>query len=213
MDSEDSSPDDLCRCGHGRRQHPALAQGRCTGEVLTPAGDDRNNCPCKAFWPARLVDLRSAPADAKPAGQSGCATPFTCYVGGACGRPEDCAYGCREAADELSDEHREPECGCGNEECEICTPIRHLIGEPEAPDDGLVSIPHPYGGAPTVVSVATASSFRRPPYAVAYALASGELYEVALPGDAVATVEGGVLKISHPQGVAHIIQVKPMGEQ
>jgi len=25
----------------------------------------------------------------------------------------------------------------------------------------------------------------------------------------VATVEHGVLKISHPQGVAHIIQVKP----
>jgi hypothetical protein len=51
---------------------------------------------------------------------------------------------------------------------------------------------------------------RRPPYAVAYALASGELYEVALPGDAVATVEHGVLKISHPEGVSALVQVRPM---
>lgn len=203
MGSESSSQDDLCRCGHGRRQHPALAQVLCTGEVLTPAGDDRNNCPCKTFWPARLVDLRSAPADTETAGQSGCATPFTCYVGGACRRPEDCAYGCREAADELSDEHREPH---------VCKPGATLYYCPTAGDvesdchggfDVCCSTPEKH------IQVDPTPS-RRPPYAVAYALASGELYEVALPGDAVATVEDGVLKISHPQGVAHIIQIRPM---
>src|SRR5690349_18192734 len=54
---------------------------------------------------------------------------------------------------------------------------------------------------------------RRPPYAIAYALASGELYEVALPGDAVATVEDGVLKVSHPEGVDRMVQVKPYAKE
>lgn len=50
----------------------------------------------------------------------------------------------------------------------------------------------------------------RPPYAVAYQAGDGQLYEVALAGDAVATVEHGVLKVSHPSGVASIIQIRPM---
>lgn len=54
---------------------------------------------------------------------------------------------------------------------------------------------------------------RRPPYAVAYEIGDGRLYEVALPGDAVATVEDGVLKVSHAAGVAHIVQVKSMGTE
>lgn len=53
---------------------------------------------------------------------------------------------------------------------------------------------------------------RRPPYAVAYEIGDGRLYEVALSGDAVATVEDGVFKISHATGVAHIVQVKPIKE-
>lgn len=104
---------------------------------------------------------------------------------------DDCLNGCRRAADELSDEHRESEASktwpCGDCGANV---LFELDDCPECERRRLAS--------------------RRPPYAVAYALASGELYEVALPGDAVATVEGGVLKISHPQGVAHIIQVKPM---
>ena len=146
-----------------------------------------------------------------------------------------------------------PECACGLEECEICTPIRHLM-QPEAPElkpcdicgdrrktnemrNGftfcepcIYSEGQPYCGScgstetPFALakgeprdelrclecSLKEAQPPRRPPYAVAYALASGELYEVALSGDAVATVEHGVLKVSHPQGVAHIVQVKPL---
>lgn len=51
---------------------------------------------------------------------------------------------------------------------------------------------------------------RRPPYAVAYEIGDGRQYEVALPGDAIATVEDGALKISHPEGVKALIQVRPM---
>jgi hypothetical protein len=50
---------------------------------------------------------------------------------------------------------------------------------------------------------------RRPPYAVAYEIGDGRLYEVALSGDAVATVEDGAVKISHLEGVKGIVQVKP----
>jgi hypothetical protein len=56
--SASSSPDESCACGHARRLHPTLAQGRCVGEVITPAGDDRENCRCGAFIPAKRQDMQ-----------------------------------------------------------------------------------------------------------------------------------------------------------
>lgn len=116
-------------------------------------------------------------------------------------------------------------CGSMHDRCSACgVTTEPCPNEPEAPEcdhpsgcqfkdsgcvktcafgdqlKGIAMMPRPKAAPP-----------RRPPYAVAYALASGELYEVALPGDAVATVEDGVLKISHAAGVAYIVQVKPMG--
>jgi hypothetical protein len=51
----------------------------------------------------------------------------------------------------------------------------------------------------------------RPPYAVAYAVQGGALYEVALPGDATAAAEGGRLVITHSgMPVTGIVRVAPM---
>lgn len=79
-----SSPDEACTCGHPRERHPALTRGYCTGEVITPEGDDRSNCPCRAF----VLAGPDAP----------CAQPADCrYL-----FMIDCEYGCRAAADELT---------------------------------------------------------------------------------------------------------------
>jgi len=52
---------------------------------------------------------------------------------------------------------------------------------------------------------------RRPPYAVAYAVQDGHVYEIALPGDATVIAEDGLLKISHALGpVLAITHVSPM---
>lgn len=117
-------------------------------------------------------------------------------------------------------------------DCRACGDHETRLPEPEAPEEG----PHVCKPGATLYYCPTADEIesdchggfdaccsapekhvqvhpappRRPAYATAYALASGELYEVALSGDAVATVEDGVLKVSHPAGVARIVQVKPI---
>jgi hypothetical protein len=50
----------------------------------------------------------------------------------------------------------------------------------------------------------------RPPYTVAYATGSGDLIELALPGEVTVGVHEGALIICHPSGVLGIQQVKPM---
>lgn len=50
----------------------------------------------------------------------------------------------------------------------------------------------------------------RPSYAVAYATGSGELVEIALPGEATCAVVNGALVICHPSTVLGIQQIKPM---
>lgn len=175
-----SSPSEKCTCG-------------CTliAHILQPQG-------CLVHGVHAFV-----PADAETADPE--APPKDCPEGGKC-RSFQCASGCRRAADELSDEHREPEApeckypgGCPLES-DVCPPGKSCAFDSQL--GGIAMMPRP-----------KAASLRRPPYAVAYEIGDGRMYEVALPGDAVATAEEGVLKISHPQGVAHIIQVKPMGEQ
>lgn len=51
---------------------------------------------------------------------------------------------------------------------------------------------------------------RRPPYAVAYTLADGERYEVALPGDATIRAVEGALLITHASAVLALTQARPM---
>ena len=220
--SEGSSPDDPCRnCGHGRRQHPALTQGRCTGEVLTPAGDDRNNCPCKIFWPAHIpmagpIDLRATPPEPKGSTQS----------------PQDFCGQCRH--------HRRYH---NTEYCEVCPAFtdsyRHTFveaepepaGEPEAPHEhdwvgGVEGYPGRWVGRRMCQSCGAEEAAPepeapeepawcshkpgcphwgpspeapppRPPYAGAYELEDGTAFEVALPGDATVRLDGGALVITH----------------
>lgn len=196
-----SSPDEECgTCAHPRYMHSM--PNFCAGDVLTPQGDDRDNCPCHAF----------VPADAETAGEPEAyehdwSEWGAVYHGGAkqwrkcfaCGETES-----RTAM--VSSEQYEPEApeckypgGCPLTS-EQCPPGNGCAFDAQL--KGIAMMPRPEAQPP-----------RRPPYAVAYALASGELYEIALPGDAVATVEHGVLKVSHPAGVDRMVQVKPMGEQ
>lgn len=160
-DSASSSPGECRACGHSKDAHlmrETYGQRGCQWQMLDYEIEDRVICPCEGF----------IPADAETAGEPkridlDCIRPTGCRDKLSPG----CAYGCAEAADEVTRQGQEMEA------------------------------PPP----------------RRPPYVVAYTIASGEMYEVALPGDAVATVEHGVLKISHPAGVACILQVRPTGEQ
>jgi hypothetical protein len=51
---------------------------------------------------------------------------------------------------------------------------------------------------------------RRPPYAVAYAVAGGAQYEIALPGDATVRFADGALIITHASAVLALTQARPM---
>lgn len=201
--SASSSPDDLCRCGHARHTHTTSGYPACA------------KCPSDALWTwAHLFS--SADAETVKRHDPLCAgLPESEHL--YCNCPTETAEG--------------PECPCGTggvgdyEGPKRDCPIH---GKPEAlesddswhdasPCDGCTHfvLDHNDGACKALGClcghpVPRAALPRRPPYAVAYALASGELYEVALSGDAVATVEDGVLKVSHPQGVASIVQVKPL---
>jgi hypothetical protein len=52
---------------------------------------------------------------------------------------------------------------------------------------------------------------RRPPYAVAYSVDGGHLYEVMVPGDATCVAEDGVIKIQHHGHVVlGLLRVQPV---
>lgn len=134
----------------------------------------------------------------------------------------------------------EPECACGAEECEICTPMRHLAAEPEAPEcahigsrttasgDGPQGPWHDFKCDECGASwrrrwnsetrdwdgepeaTPEAEPPRRPPYAVAYATEDGTQYEVALPGDATIRAVDGALIITHASAVQALTMARPM---
>lgn len=138
MPSENSSPDEvLCRnCGHRRDWHSR--PGFCAGDVLTPQGDDRNNCPCKIFWPAHLptagpIDLRSAPAET-----AGCKHPNRIQITGdklrRHGRLGFVCHDCGEAWTETAGEPEAPKCvNCDAPPAEGYSYCDNCMTEPEAP--------------------------------------------------------------------------------
>jgi len=192
-DSASSSPDELCRiCGHAGRQHsPPIPEGETPkGYCVECAGDEVGY---HDFVPM------NAEAAEPEAHEHEWSEWGAVYHGGHF-QWRACACGVTEATEEG---HECPECTPEPPARECEHPFVEKWGFRRQCFDCREWLDPKKPVAPP----------RRPPYAVAYALASGELYEVALPGDAVATVEHGVLKISHPEGVDRIVQVKPMEMQ
>jgi len=99
-----------------------------------------------------------------------------------------------------------------------CTPNADDIAlppEPEAPEEPVDPLPDlegmkPIGWTAEWTDGVQPLPCRRPPYAVAYELASGEQYEVALPGDATVCAQQGALVITHGSAVQALIQIRPM---
>jgi len=117
----------------------------------------------------------------------------------------------------------EPRCTCGDTACEseLCDcdsapcSVDHAR---EAPEDfgecpGFPECPG-QGNCPACSAPEEEpppQPERRPPYAVAYSVQGGHLYEVALPGDATVKAVDGALVIQHHLGpVAGIVQVLPV---
>lgn len=195
----------LCRCGHARFLHGEKGCSPCEIE-------DRGNSACRGF------------ADPAPAGKA----EWSCIREGGCRRllTRDCEFGCREAAGEVTrlGQEMEPETA-GEPECDCnavnSAPLGHRLDcashrkrpEPEAPVCGWNPVQAttdcdfdrncPVHGAPP----------RRPPYAVAYAVAGGHEYEIALPGDASVRAIDGALIITHPSAVLALSNVRPMEGQ
>lgn len=190
----------LCRCGHARFLHGEKGCSPCEIE-------DRGNSACRGF------------ADPVPAGKA----EWSCIREGGCRHllTRDCEFGCRGAADEVTRLGQEIESECAHlawecyglsRKCADCGQRLPDLG-PEAPECGWNPVQAttdcdfdrncPVHGAPP----------RRPPYAVAYAVAGGHEYEIALPGDASVIAEDGVLKISHPSAVLALTQVQPFATE
>jgi hypothetical protein len=107
--------------------------------------------------------------------------------GGCCSGPGYCAHACG-----MPPEPEAPE-GAGCVSCGMgiprgCTYCEDCVPRPEPP--------------------------RRPPYAVAYEIEGGGLFEIALPGDATVRMDDGVLIVMHTQGaVKALVQARPMEGQ
>jgi hypothetical protein len=216
MPSESSSRLDLdpvCRCGHALHSHEiGLADPNCRA---CPGDEERS-------W-------RHAFTPAEP--EIG-----TCVRPDGCKRPlaNDCEYGCRDAADELTRLRQKTEASdcwaCKHPEHRAFNCSEQLDGddcycganapEPEAPECRDAEGCHRVQPCDPGCAAASrqlheqlaraADPPRRPPYAVAYALEGGAQYEIALPGDATVTAVDGVLTISHPSAVLALTQTRPM---
>lgn len=183
MACDNSSTDDLCRCGPGEVCGHCFEGAFAAGRVvilpeeppLTPeeeeqAPEDEPRCTCgETACESELCDCDSEP----------------CPVDHAREAPEGPEY---------------EKCVCG-----------HIVPEHE-PHGGLCfdcECPA-YRTEPDFELPPQPD--RRPPYAVAYSV-QGHLYEVAVSGDARVRAVDGVLVISHPLGpVAGIAEVGPFGE-
>lgn len=175
-----------CTCGHLRRSH-VEDKHRC---IVTRNG----TCGCQVFvcdhsacgWKPRR-DFVSPEPPLTPEEEE--AFLIRCDHCGAVGHSfEDCPEGEVPGWAACS-----PELLASGVDCDTA---------PRCPGSGDVSHYHPEPPPP--------QPERRPPYAVAYSV-GGHLYEVALPGDAMAQAVDGALIIKHALGpVAGIVQVLPI---
>lgn len=198
-----------CRCGHSLRMHMDKLVRQSTKCYASTEG---GYCTCEKFEAAE--ESTEPPFEAEESKCSpACAEGHT-YSGSCIWRaygplpqatplPED--DGTEEPFDYVLKEGCAREGGCtrGSKECFggcAWAAESFVAGARERDPEELEALR------------AEAWTGRRPPYGVAYRAGDRD-YEVLLPGDAIATVEDGVLKIQHAKFlIAGLIQVRPWGE-
>lgn len=188
---EAPSPGDRCTCKHKRKKHfeggclKCYKAHRDTYEHVFEL-DTGQGWPCGdcgATVPGDLDWCPSCPAKVPPVGEDLSALCVRCFH--TLGRHVDAGP-------------------MGPAHCGACLPggDRDVHLHEFILDRGPVP-PRPSAGE-------TFRMLRRSPYAVAYAIEGGHLYEIALPGDASVIAEDGILKISHPGAVLALVQARPM---
>lgn len=190
------SSNDRCACGHKRKKHHGiLGCHRCYAKGL----------------PNRFHAFELAPLEC----EGGCIVltepPAGCSDSCQCGG-EWWAHGCKHSLPPQAAPEEGPPCseveGCDGLTCgRAVDPIEEELAQQEAAFEAAeqaarAALNDEWAPLPRVP--------RRPPYAVAYAIQDGHVYEIALPGDATVIAEDGVLKISHPGAVLALVQARPM---
>lgn len=231
MPSENSLRDELnpmCRCGH-----PLTNHGRNPERALCIG--NRNLCRCAAFIPA---DAETAGEPDRKAEYERRLAEM-CFGTTDEDEEEPEAPECLHESWEVTGEHRSPEGWVKSRVCASCREgLDNIIeakphwdiqsAEPEAPEHAckpgatLYYCPTAgelesdcHGGFDACCSnpeqhVQVSPAPPRPPFLVAYATGSGDVIELALPGEATAAVVNGALVICHPSNVLGIQRVKPL---
>lgn len=225
-DFDGSSPDDPCgACGHPLRAHPwDKVRGNTNPERDKLVRRFRMQClECARLEEPSVSWIHDfVPADPEAAPDEQVHKWTRCD---GCGHPQH-SMRCSEehpAAGDMAGR----KCGCLqvtsrqdianacrlNGGCAEHSADAETVGEPEAPvcthdhwDEGFMrcqdcGFEPESPGSPAPL---------RPPILVAYATGSGDLNELALPGDVTAAVVDGTLVISHASGVLGIVHVKPL---
>ena len=186
----------LCRCGHPEERHTTSLPEEGREKYCTECDGDAER---HSFEPE---DPPLTPEEEEEA--------WACVNAGGCSNilSNQCAHGCRDAADELSREAQElpPPAGPEYMPCLTCGHI-----EPEHDLQALRCIVAGCKCKRYSVEPSPPQPERRPPLAYAYSV-QGHLYEVALSGDATVVAQDGALIITHSLGpVAGIVQARPLG--
>src|SRR5438067_6141736 len=102
-------------------------------------------CPCR-----KVLIATMSTDGTEPKGSASSSQDEPCYCGCTPGAHMGCPQGClRHGFHDYIRKSFAPD------EDELSRETRDM--EPEAPEDGLLSVPHPYGGAATTVSTTTAA--------------------------------------------------------
>lgn len=189
-------------------------QGHCSGEILTPEGDDRKNCRCTYCAPAEpdaaqeaamdeLVHLRQEMEETEPEAPEDPPCPSCGQQDGTWFDRSVCPEPCGSAHNRCSNCGAVTGDACLNEvkasEGPACTCQIGTWDKFDSPEDCEAHGPAMAPKAPS-----------RPPFTLTYVLASGETYEVAIPGDATVRALDGALTITHGSAVQALIQIRPM---
>ena len=196
MQSEPSSRDDVCACGHRRSRH--LGPEGLGGELCLDCSDDSERSWRHAF--------RAEPVIINNRCKCRHDRFRHCFgkVDGACSKPScDCEAYVPVTVETV--ELPEPD-GPEYTSCDACGHIEpeHASTTGSCLECACLAWRH-------ALDLAPPQPERRPPLTVAYSVVGGHAYEVSIPGDASVTAEDGALIIKHPSAeILAITRVAPM---